>query len=50
MGLLAEEWPEGETKERNRALTICEVALRGKASADVARAAFIEAAKKAGIY
>lgn len=48
--LLAEEWPPGETTLRHKALTICALALRGKAGADVAREVLIVAAKKAGIF
>ncbi|WP_425350637.1 DUF982 domain-containing protein [Phyllobacterium sophorae] len=44
--LLAEEWPPGETTLRHKALTICALALRGKAGADVAREVLIVAAKK----
>jgi hypothetical protein len=47
--MLAEDWPTTETKYRNKALTICRLALVGKASAEVARAAFVEAAKRGGL-
>ncbi|MBZ9653571.1 DUF982 domain-containing protein [Phyllobacterium lublinensis] len=48
--LLAEQWPMRPGKAHHRALTICTIALQGRAGAEIAREALIGAAAEAGIY
>ena len=46
---LVHDWPEGHEELRDKALTMCDYALRGTAGTQVARSAFILAARDAGI-
>jgi hypothetical protein len=47
---LLEEWPVTPDKLFGAVATACRAFMRGNASTDEVRAAFIEAAKEAGIY
>jgi hypothetical protein len=44
------DWPVRDSKIREKALKICSYALRGRASAPVAREAFLTAVMTAGLY
>ena len=46
---LVHDWPEGHNKMQDKALKMCGFALRGTAGTQVAREAFILAARDAGI-
>jgi hypothetical protein len=49
LDFLASKWPPDNEISQERAMKMCMLALQGKASADVARDVFVDAAKHAGL-